>query len=88
MTVHKAISAHSTKQHEILKQFLQLDQQRERYIDEAVSLCKQGKEFSTESINLVTTQINNLAKQGVVPQRKLVTAHMVKEYSSRLEASH
>jgi hypothetical protein len=86
MSVHQAISAHSSKQHEILKRFLQLDQKREKYIDEAVSLCREGKEFSTESINKVTTQINNLAKQGVVPQRKLVTVDMVKEYSSRLEA--
>jgi hypothetical protein len=86
MSVHKEISAHSTKQHEILKQFLQLEQQREFYIDEAVSLCKQGKEFSTDRINTVTAQINNLARQGVVPQRKLVTVEMVKEYSSRLES--
>jgi hypothetical protein len=84
MSVHEAITKHSTKQHQILKQFLQLEGQREFYIEEAVSLCKQGMDFSTDKINNVTKEINELAKQGVVPQRKLVTIKMVKEYASRL----
>ncbi|WP_456278632.1 YpbS family protein [Bacillus sp. AK128] len=87
MSVHHAITKHSTKQHEILKNFLQLDQLREMYIEEAVSLCKQGSSFSTEPINRVTAEINNLAKQGVVPQRKLVTVEMVKEYVLKQEMS-
>ncbi|WP_246942015.1 YpbS family protein [Bacillus pinisoli] len=87
MSVHHAITKHSTKQHEILRTFLQLDQLREMYIEEAVSLCKKGVSFSTDPINKVTTDINNLAKQGVVPQRKLVTVEMVQEYVSRQETN-
>ncbi|MBM6619311.1 YpbS family protein [Bacillus suaedaesalsae] len=87
MSVHKEISAHSSKQHELVKQFLMLEGQRERFIDDAVSLCLEGKEFSTESINKVTLQINELAKQGIIPVRKLVTEHMVQEYATKLKGN-
>ena len=83
MSVHHAITKHSTKQHEILKEFLKLDQLREMYIEEAISLYKQGSSFTTEHINRVTVEINNLAKQGVVPQRKLVTPDMVVEFVTK-----
>ncbi|MFD2679225.1 YpbS family protein [Bacillus seohaeanensis] len=85
MSVHKEISAHSTKQHQIAKQFWALDQQRELYIEEAVSLCKEGKEFTTDSINLISKRINELAKNGVAPTRKFVTPEMVHEYVQKLE---
>lgn len=80
MSVHKEITQHVNKQNQRIKDFLALDQQREFYIDEAVALCRQGKDFSTEKINHVTNQINELAKQGIVPSRKKVTIEMVKEY--------
>lgn len=81
MSVHKAITEHSQKQHKVVSSFLHLDGQREYFIEEAVSLCKQGKTFTTEKINEVTKQINQLAKDyGYVPTRKLVTLEMVKEY--------
>jgi hypothetical protein len=85
MSVHHAITKHSTKQHEILKRFLQLDQVREMYIEDAINLCKQGSSFTTEQINKVTVEINNLAKQGVVPQRKLVSPEMIMEFVSKQE---
>ncbi|EJS67238.1 DUF2533 domain-containing protein [Bacillus cereus] len=84
MEVHKAITAHSRKQNGIVKTFLQLDAQREAAIEAAISLASNGKEFSVDVINLVTNQINDLAKQGVAPQRKLVTEDMVMEYVSRV----
>lgn len=87
MSVHKEISAHSSKQHELVKQFLKLEGQRERYIDEAVSLCLDGKEFTTEAINFVTRQINELAKKGIVPQRKMVSEQMVRDYASKLKGN-
>ena len=83
MSVHKAISEHVNKQNQKINRFLLLDQQRELYIEEALSLCKQGKEFTTEKINEMTNQINTLAKQGIIPFRKLVTKEMVKEYALR-----
>lgn len=82
--VHHAITAHSKKQHALIRQFLQLDAQRERYIEEAVSLCQSGQPFTVDLINAVTKQINELAKQGIVPQRTYVTSDMVKEYVHRL----
>ena len=62
MEVHKAITAHSRKQNESVKACLQLDAQREATIEVAVSLASNGKEFSVDVINVVTKQINDLAK--------------------------
>ncbi|MBE7103155.1 DUF2533 family protein [Bacillus cereus] len=84
MEVHKAITAHSRKQHEIVKIFLQLDAQREAAIEAAIALASNGKHFSVDAINMVTKQINDLAKRGVAPQRKLVTTDMVMEYVGRV----
>lgn len=80
MNVHKAITNHSKKQNAIAKEFIKLDQQREYYIDEAVSLCLKGEPFTTDKINEVTKRINDEARLGIVPERKLVTAQMVEEY--------
>jgi hypothetical protein len=85
MSVHKAITQHVNKQNHRITDFLVLDQKREEYIGEAVHLCKQGKEFTTNKINQVTNQINELAKQGIVPTRKLVTPDMVLEYVLKLK---
>lgn len=82
--VHEEISKHSQKQHQLVKEFLELEARREYYIDEAVNLCKTGKIFSTDKINTVTKGINELAKNGIVPTRKLVTEEMVREYVDRL----
>ena len=87
MSVHKEISKHSNKQNQLVQQFMRLDGQREKAIEEAVQLCSAGKPFSTDRINQVTNEINVLARQGVVPQRKLVTTEMVEEYVSRLTES-
>ncbi|MDX8345912.1 YpbS family protein [Rossellomorea sp. YZS02] len=84
MSVHKEISKHSIKQNQLVQQFLRLDEKRESAIDEAVQLCSAGKPFTTERINQVTNEINVLARQGVVPQRKIVTSEMVEEYVRRL----
>jgi hypothetical protein len=81
--VHQAITAHLQKQHAILKRFSELEQERERYIEEAVTLCQNGQSFTVDKINAVTKKINELAKQGAVPVRKYVTVEMVKEYVER-----
>ncbi|NSL52650.1 YpbS family protein [Calidifontibacillus erzurumensis] len=83
MSVHHAISKHSEKQHAIVKKFLELDQKREAYIEKAIELCKKGLPFSTEDINAVTKEMNELRSTGIVnslPERKYVTVEMVKEY--------
>jgi len=81
MSVHKAITEHVNNQNKRIQDFLALDQLREQYIEEALELCKQGKSFTTDKINEVTKQINELARQGAVPTRKLVTVEMVREYA-------
>ncbi|MEC1679732.1 YpbS family protein [Bacillus mojavensis] len=81
--VHKAISAHSSKQHEHIKTFMQLEHLREMAIEEAVAKCKNDEPFSTDAINEVTEKMNQLAKKGIVPTRRLVSKEMVKEYVSR-----
>jgi hypothetical protein len=85
MSVHNEITAHVNKANKRVKDFLALDQKRELYIEEAVECCKQGQPFSTEKINEVTNQINELAKQGIVPPRKNVTIEMVREYVNRIK---
>lgn len=81
--VHKAISAHSAKQHEHIKSFMQLEHLREMAIEEAVAKCKNDEPFSTDAINEITEKMNQLAKKGIVPTRRLVSKEMVKEYVSR-----
>lgn len=81
--VHQAITKHSNRQHEIVKQFLKLEAAREAYIEEAVERCKNGQPFSVHTINAVTDEINTLAKNGIVPTRKRVTPEMVEEYVRR-----
>lgn len=83
MSVHKQISEHSRKQNQIVTTFLKLEQQRENYIEEAIELCRQKKPFTTDKINQVTKQINELARRGIAPQRMLVTKEMVEEFVSR-----
>ena len=83
MSVHKEISAHSKKQNEIVVKFLQLENLREKYIDEAIYHCQHNEPFSTEKINEVTKKINELAKSGIAEQRKLVTKDMVREFVNR-----
>lgn len=85
MEVHEAITAHSRKQNEVVKAFLQLDAQREAAIEAAISLASNGKSFSVDVINMVTKQINELAKNGIAQQRKIVTEEMVMEYVGRLK---
>jgi len=85
MSVHKAITEHVNKQNKKINDFLSLDQLREMYIDEAVTLCREGKPFTTEKINMVTNKINDLAKQGIIPTRKVVSIEMVREYALKNE---
>ncbi|MGE6756073.1 YpbS family protein [Rossellomorea sp. NPDC071047] len=85
MSVHKDITKHSSNQNQLVQQFMKLDERRERAIDEAVQLCLNDQPFTTDAINHVTNEINILARQGVVPQRKLVTIEMVKEYAAKLK---
>ncbi|OAT85151.1 hypothetical protein A6P54_19315 [Bacillus sp. MKU004] len=84
MSVHKDITKHSTRQNQLVQKFMKLDEERERAIDEAVKLCQAGEAFTTDRINEATREINTLARQGVVPQRKTVTVEMVEEYAARL----
>lgn len=83
MSVHEAITNHVNKQNKRIKDFIALDQQRELFIEEAIQLCKENKHFTTDKINEVTKQINLLAKQGIIPTRKLVTPEMIREYVAR-----
>lgn len=82
--VHQAITAHSQKQHALVRAFVELNTKRETYIEEAIALCQRGESFSVQKINEVTKQINELAKNGIVTQRKYVTVDMVKEYVQKL----
>ncbi|WP_053363229.1 DUF2533 family protein [Bacillus sp. FJAT-27251] len=84
MSVHKELAQHAEKMNGIYKTYLQLDQQREVYIEEAVQLCKQGLPFTTSKINEVTNQINTLNLR-FIPFKKNVTPEMVQEYVEKIK---
>ncbi|WP_243290825.1 DUF2533 family protein [Bacillus sp. FJAT-47783] len=81
--VHKEISKHSNRQHQIVKTFVQLEATREALIEEAIQRCLNNEPFSVEKINAVTDEMNALAKKGIVPTRKRVTIDMVKEFVAK-----
>ncbi len=84
MSVHKAISKHVSGQNHILSEYVTLDQQREAFIDEACTLCKEGKPFNTDKINAVTEKMNLLSKKiENLPERQYVTGQMVQEYVNK-----
>lgn len=85
MNVHEAITQHSKKQHEHLSTFQQLDDERERLIQEAVDRCLKGEPFTTEAINRVTARIIEHAKHGISPLRQFVTEEMIQDYVARLQ---
>lgn len=83
MSVHKDLIKHAANQNKTYQEFLALDQQREHFIEEAISLCKQGIPFSTEKINEVTNKMNKLNLR-FIPTRKIVTVEMVQDYVKSL----
>lgn len=85
MNVHEAITQHSRKQHEHLQTFQQLDEERERLIQEAVDRCLRGEPFTTEAINQVTAKIIEHARYGISPLRQFVSEEMVQDYAARLQ---
>jgi hypothetical protein len=80
MSVHTAITAHSKKQHDHIELFLHLDQLRELAIDHAVQKCMANKPFTVEEINQISRDINEHAKKGISPTRKLVSEEMIQHY--------
>jgi low affinity Fe/Cu permease len=83
MSVHKAISEHSSKQQKALQDFLELDHKREEYIEEAIQKCKNNEPFTVDKINEVTKKINHLAIKEIVPTRQLVTREMVQKFINK-----
>lgn len=85
MSVHQALSKHVNGLSQIIRDYATLDQQREAYIDEACTLCKEGKPFTTDKINEVTEKMNILSKRiENLPERKFVSDQMVQDYVSKL----
>jgi hypothetical protein len=86
MSVHKAISEHSKSQNKRIGDFLRLEKLREELIEDAVSKCKNKLPYGVEKINIITKEMNQLAREGIVPQRKTVTTEMVEEYVNKLNS--
>lgn len=83
MSVHKDLIKHAKNQNQSYQEFKALDELREKYIEEAVELCKQGKPFTTDKINEVTNKMNRINLRIISP-RKNVTPEMVQEYVNSL----
>jgi Protein of unknown function (DUF2533) len=84
MSVHKDLIKHAENQNKSYQEFQALDELREKYIEEAVELCKQGKPFTTDKINEVTNKMNKINLR-IISIRKNVTTEMVQEYVKSLE---
>jgi hypothetical protein len=63
--------------------FMRLEEEREQLIEDAITKCKNNEPFAVNLINNVTNEINEIARKGIVPQRKLVTKEMVVEFVKR-----
>jgi hypothetical protein len=87
MSVHTAITAHSKKQHDHIEAFLHLDELREQAIDQAVRQYIHNEPFDVQEINRISREINDHAKRGISPTRKLVTKDMISEYAERIKQS-
>ncbi|HLO12435.1 MAG TPA: DUF2533 family protein [Pseudoneobacillus sp.] len=79
MSVHKDLAQHAKNQNAMYNEFLELDQLRETYIEEAIEQCKKGQHFSTDKINEVTNRMNRMNLR-IITLRKNVTVEMVEEY--------
>ena len=84
MSVHKDLIKHAKNQNQSYQEFKALDELREKYIEEAVKLCKQGKPFTTDKINEITNKMNRINLR-IISLRKNVTTEMVQEYVNSLE---
>jgi hypothetical protein len=84
MSVHKDLIKHAQNQNQSYQEFQDLDKLREKYIEEAVELCKKGIPFTTDKINEVTNRMNRINLR-IISLRKNVTAEMVHEYVNTLE---
>lgn len=85
MSVHKDLIKHAKNQNQSYQEFKALDELREKYIAEAVELCKQGKPFTTDKINEVTNKMNRINLR-IISLRKNVTTEMVQEYVNSLQS--
>jgi Protein of unknown function (DUF2533) len=84
MSVHKDLIKHAKNQNQSFQEFQALDELREKFIEEAVELCKQGLPFTTDKINEVTNKMNRINLR-IISLRKNVTNEMVQEYVNSLD---
>ncbi|GAE27084.1 hypothetical protein JCM9140_3197 [Halalkalibacter wakoensis JCM 9140] len=85
MTVHLQIADQVKKHREAQKQFLALDAQRERAIEDVLTRAKAGAAVQTTEINDITNKMNQIAMQFQFPPRKLVTKDMVVQFLNKTE---
>ena len=79
MSVHKDLAQHAEKQNKKYQRFMELNDLRETYIEDAVQLCSERKPFSTDKINEITRQMNQI-NLTFIPEMKFVSAEMISDY--------
>lgn len=82
MAVHLQIAEQVRKHREAQKQFLALDAERERAIENVLQKAKSGYPIEIAEINRITNEMNHLAMNFQFPPRKLVTIEMIQDYLS------
>jgi hypothetical protein len=86
--VHRSLTKHIQTKEKAIRQFNEWDQLREAEIGKVITLCKEGKPFSTDAINEITEKMKQLGRENLLnfPERKRVNVQMVKEYIQKSEA--
>ncbi|WP_270180389.1 DUF2533 family protein [Alkalihalobacillus sp. CinArs1] len=80
MSVHRDISSQLGRKNREINLFIQLDKEREAAIEKAIEHCHANEPYSLDRINELTSEINELAKQGSIPTRSYVTKMMIEEF--------
>jgi hypothetical protein len=81
MSVHLQIAKQINTHLQGQKNYKELDSQREEAIEEALQKAKNNEEYTTQTINEITEEINGIAKRFAFPLRKVVTKDMISNYA-------
>ncbi|GBF10107.1 DUF2533 family protein [Tepidibacillus infernus] len=84
-SVHLEISKKVNEKVHAIEVYKQMDQQRERIIDELLTEYKIGKNVDLTKLNQWTNEMNRYALKNQLPSRKEVTMEMFTAYANKMK---
>ena len=87
MSVHLQIANQINKHIQGQKEHRRLDELRETAIEKVLQKVQNNESFSVQEVNVLTEEINILARKFNFPMRKRVTNEMIKEYVTKHKES-